>query len=148
MRSGSGDSWFLQAPDALRLSGARLAPPSDDASPRTVCSGTAARVRSPRVLGDSLPSLLLLSETIFSSTDRDVSKDAVVAGDRLRFHDRGGARPNPLAVSAVVRRASDGVHPLALPASSRANANDRLPRASLGRVEGGDGIVEGRDGAD
>src|SRR5437016_3911823 len=31
--------------------------------------------------------------------------------------------------------------------SSRANANDRLPRASLGRVEGGDGIVEGRDGA-
>src|ERR1700741_4335819 len=32
--------------------------------------------------------------------------------------------------------------------SSRANANDRLSRASLGRVEGGDGIVEGRDGAD
>ncbi|MEV6040786.1 transposase, partial [Nonomuraea sp. NPDC052116] len=29
--------------------------------------------------------------------------------------------------------------------SSRANADDRLPRASLGRVEGGDGIVEGRD---
>ena len=37
---------------------------------------------------------------------------------------------------------------LALPESSRANANDRLPRASLGLVEGGDGIVEGRDGAD
>src|SRR2546430_13678811 len=32
--------------------------------------------------------------------------------------------------------------------SSRANANDRLPRASLGRVEGGDGSVEGRDVAD
>src|SRR5712692_5900374 len=32
--------------------------------------------------------------------------------------------------------------------SSRANANDRLPRASLGWVEGGDGTVEGRDGAD
>ena len=31
---------------------------------------------------------------------------------------------------------------------SRTNANDRLPRASLGRVEGGDGVVEGRDGAD
>src|SRR6201989_387735 len=31
---------------------------------------------------------------------------------------------------------------------SRANADDRLPRASLGRVEGGDGIREGRDGAD
>src|SRR4051812_7342075 len=30
------------------------------------------------------------------------------------------------------------------PKISGANANDRLPRASLGRVEGGDGIVEGR----
>src|SRR4051812_43286405 len=28
---------------------------------------------------------------------------------------------------------------------SRTNADDRLPRASLGRVEGGHGIVEGRD---
>src|SRR5262245_18234628 len=28
---------------------------------------------------------------------------------------------------------------------SRTNADDRLPRASLGCVEGGDGIVEGRD---
>ena len=28
------------------------------------------------------------------------------------------------------------------------NADDRLPRASLGRVEGGDGIVEGGDVAD
>ncbi len=33
-------------------------------------------------------------------------------------------------------------------ASSRTNANYRLPRASLGRVEGGDGIVEGRYFAD
>ena len=32
--------------------------------------------------------------------------------------------------------------------SSRTDADDRLPRASLGRVEGGDGFVEGRDGAD
>src|SRR5262249_51237245 len=31
---------------------------------------------------------------------------------------------------------------------SRTNADDRLPGASLGRVEGGDGIVEGRDVAD
>src|SRR5947207_14255715 len=31
---------------------------------------------------------------------------------------------------------------------SRTNADDRLPLASLGPVEGGDGIVEGRDGAD
>src|SRR5436853_4941370 len=31
---------------------------------------------------------------------------------------------------------------------SRANADDRLPRASLGSVEGRDGIVEGRDVAD
>src|SRR2546429_252422 len=35
-----------------------------------------------------------------------------------------------------------------VPESSRTNADDRLPLASLGRVEGGDGIVEGRDGAD
>src|SRR4051812_11186351 len=28
------------------------------------------------------------------------------------------------------------------------NADDRLPRASRGRVEGGDGLVEGREGAD
>src|SRR3954470_18536511 len=35
-----------------------------------------------------------------------------------------------------------------LPESSRTNADDRLPRASLGRVEGGDGFVEGRDVAD
>src|SRR5262252_3701629 len=31
---------------------------------------------------------------------------------------------------------------------SLTNADDRLPRASFGRVEGGDGIVEGRDVAD
>ena len=32
--------------------------------------------------------------------------------------------------------------------SLRVNANDGLPRASLGRVEGGDSFVEGRDVAD
>src|SRR3546814_3416883 len=38
--------------------------------------------------------------------------------------------------------------PLALPESSRTNADDCLPRASLGRIEGSDGIVERRDGPD
>src|ERR1051326_4413276 len=37
---------------------------------------------------------------------------------------------------------------LAIPESSRMNADDRLSLASLGRVEGGDGIVESRDVAD
>src|SRR5216117_1412697 len=37
---------------------------------------------------------------------------------------------------------------VAVSPSSRTNTNDRLPRAPLGRVEGGDGIVEGRDGPD
>ena len=37
---------------------------------------------------------------------------------------------------------------LALPECSRTNADDRLSCASLGRVEGGDGFVEGRDVAD
>src|SRR4051812_17659680 len=32
--------------------------------------------------------------------------------------------------------------------SSRTDANDCFPRATLCRVEGGDGIVQGRDGAD
>src|SRR6201993_1264260 len=32
--------------------------------------------------------------------------------------------------------------------SSPTNADDRLPRAPLGRVEGGDSLVEGRDVAD
>jgi len=31
---------------------------------------------------------------------------------------------------------------------SRTNADDRLPLVSLGPVEGGDGIVEGRDSSD
>src|SRR5436190_21024078 len=35
-----------------------------------------------------------------------------------------------------------------VPESSRTHADDRLPLASLGRVEGGDRIVEGRDVAD
>src|SRR5438477_7325759 len=35
-----------------------------------------------------------------------------------------------------------------IPESSRTNPDDRLPLASPGRVEGGDGVVEGRDVAD
>src|SRR5215212_5274416 len=37
---------------------------------------------------------------------------------------------------------------LGVPESLRANADDRLPLDPLGRVEGGDSIVEGRDVAD
>src|SRR2546428_10205532 len=55
----------------------------------------------------------------------------------------GALRWSRKAEPLSVRR---GRLPAAKP--SRANANDRLPRASLGRVEGGDGNVEGRDGAD
>jgi hypothetical protein len=36
----------------------------------------------------------------------------------------------------------------AVPKSSRTNADDRLPADPLGRVEGSDGFVEGRDVAD
>ena len=42
----------------------------------------------------------------------------------------------------------DRSHFVCIPEPSRANANDRLPRASLGRVEGREGIVEERDVAD
>src|SRR5687768_5084935 len=38
--------------------------------------------------------------------------------------------------------------PVAVSESSRTNVDDRLPRASLGWVEGSDGIVEGCDVAD
>src|SRR2546422_10286483 len=37
---------------------------------------------------------------------------------------------------------------MAVPESSRTNVDDCFPGASLGRVEGGDGVVEGCDGAD
>ena len=36
----------------------------------------------------------------------------------------------------------------AIPEASRTNADDRLPLDPLGRVEGGDGVVEGRDVTD
>src|SRR3954465_3545436 len=38
--------------------------------------------------------------------------------------------------------------PVSLFGGSRTNADDRLPADPLGRVEGGDGLVEGRDVAD
>src|ERR1043166_8063252 len=43
---------------------------------------------------------------------------------------------------------ASGAEAVAVSPSSRTHANDRLPRAPLARVEGGDGIVEGRDVAD
>src|SRR4051794_5436415 len=58
---------------------------------------------------------------------------------RLRTRSRpAGSSDNP----------GGRAEPLALPESSRTNADDRLPRAPLGRVEGGDGFVEGQDVAD
>src|SRR3954451_5826552 len=41
-----------------------------------------------------------------------------------------------------------GAGPVAVPESSRTDADDRLPLVSLGRVEGGDGIIQSRDVAD
>src|SRR3954470_15145487 len=46
-------------------------------------------------------------------------------------------------LSAIVRR-----HGSIGACRSRTNADDRFARASLGRIEGGDGIVESRDVAD
>ena len=40
-----------------------------------------------------------------------------------------------------------GAGPVAVPESSRTNADDRLPLASLGLVEGGNGVVKSRYGA-
>jgi hypothetical protein len=62
-------------------------------------------------------------------------------------------------VSQVAPGASDRTQPADLDSAgrprasigacrSRTSANDRLPADPLGRVEGGDGIIEGRDGAD
>src|SRR3954453_525223 len=55
----------------------------------------------------------------------------------------GSDRTQPADPDSAGRpRASIGAY------RSRTNADDCLSPASLGRVEGGDGIVEGRDGAD
>src|SRR4051795_6681617 len=54
------------------------------------------------------------------------------------------------AASSVTTIAFIGIvsSPVSLFGGSRTNADDRLPADPLGRVEGGDGIVEGRDVAD
>src|SRR4051795_7367039 len=54
------------------------------------------------------------------------------------------------AVSSVATIAFMGIvsSKVSLFGCSRTNADDRLPADPLGRVEGGNGIVEGRDGAD
>src|SRR3954451_2541423 len=52
------------------------------------------------------------------------------------------------AASSVTTIAFMGVVSSPVSGGSRANADDRLPADPLGRVEGCDGIVEGRDLAD
>src|SRR3954470_8486714 len=54
------------------------------------------------------------------------------------------------AASSVATIAFMGIisSPISLFGGSPANADDRLPADPLGRVEGGNGIVEGRDVAD
>src|SRR3954451_9003680 len=54
------------------------------------------------------------------------------------------------AASSVATIAFMGIvsSPISLFGGSRANADDRLPADPFGRVEGGNGIVEGRDLAD
>src|ERR1700756_3146468 len=54
------------------------------------------------------------------------------------------------AASSVTTIAFMGIvsSPIRLFGGSRTNADDRLPADPLGRVEGGNGIVEGRDVAD
>src|SRR3954471_2432870 len=60
------------------------------------------------------------------------------------------AIPAVPAVSSVATIAFMGIvsSPISLFGGSRANADDRLPADPLVRVEGCNGIVEGRDGAD
>ena len=73
-------------------------------------------------------------------------------GDSIWTFSSGGrgrtSSPITLSRCAAVVKLRPRRHSRSPSESSRANANHRLPGASLGRVEGGDGIVEGRDGAD
>src|SRR5439155_26657889 len=78
-------------------------------------------------------------------------------GSRARSTDPGGSatdrRPRRGARRSHERsessKASRGTaQRLGVPESSPANADDRLPRDPLGRVEGGDSVVEARDVAD
>src|SRR5262249_31397036 len=57
-------------------------------------------------------------------------------------------RPRAPRPKVQFRRNASRAEPLALPESSRTNADDRLPLGSLVRVQGGDCVVEGRDVAD
>ena len=59
-----------------------------------------------------------------------------------------GRRPQTIATIQRATMIHEGGRTARPPRVLRANADDRLPIASLGRVEGGDGVVEGRDVAD
>src|SRR4051794_34927733 len=79
------------------------------------------------------------------------SAGRAVAGVRRTLSVRGpqvlhGASLQCRPVSSTIPAGIEGgkAEPLALPDSSRTNADDGLPRAPLGRVEGGDSFVEGR----
>ena len=65
-----------------------------------------------------------------------------------RFGSGVVRRSSPESTTNTANRLEAGRTALALPESSRANADDRLPADPLGRIESGDGIVEGRDVAD
>jgi hypothetical protein len=57
-------------------------------------------------------------------------------------------RPFALATASGIQKAPLAVHHTNAPDTLWSNANDRLPRAPLGRVEGRNCVVEGRDVAD
>src|SRR5262249_27485040 len=59
-----------------------------------------------------------------------------------------GRRPETIATIQKATMIHGGGRTARPPQVLTTNADDRLPIASLGRVEGGDGFVEGRDGAD
>ena len=75
-----------------------------------------------------------------------VSRTAVSLILVLRYIQRERKRPCGLATGLTLIH-EEG-RPAAVSESSRTNADDRLPVDPLGRVEGGDGVVEGRDVAD
>jgi hypothetical protein len=56
--------------------------------------------------------------------------------------------PKPQAIGVIVKGEPGDRGRLGVSEPSRAKADDRLPRDPLGRVEGGDGIVEARELAD
>src|SRR6266550_8839214 len=66
----------------------------------------------------------------------------IISPRRCRSSRTVGGKPSIRPAQSGGRYGDDAI------SSSRTNADDGLPHPSLGRVEGGDGIVEGRDGAD